>query len=83
GRTSGGAGTDMRTPPAPVNALLQAVFAGEGLRLIHELDHERSPTRRGVSWIAVLRRLDGPCPERSRPEGLSPDQHRPEPVQQT
>jgi SAM-dependent methyltransferase len=83
GRTSGGAGTDMSVPPAPVNALLQAVFAGEGLRLIHELDHERAPTRRGVSWVAVLRRLEGPCAERARPDDLPPDQHRPEPVQKT
>jgi SAM-dependent methyltransferase len=82
GRTSGGAGTDMDVPPTPVNALLQAVFAGEGMRLIHELDHERAPTRRGVSWIAVLRRLAGDCAERKRPDGLAADQHRPASVQQ-
>jgi 2-polyprenyl-3-methyl-5-hydroxy-6-metoxy-1,4-benzoquinol methylase len=77
GRTSGGAGTDMKTPMAPVNALLQAIFAGEGLRLIHELDHRRSPSHKGVSWIAVLRRTTGECVERSKPADLAPDQHQP------
>lgn len=78
GRTSGGAGTDMQVPVAPVNALLQAVFAGEALRLIHDLDHVRKPRNKGVSWIAVLRRTSGECAPRAKPGGLPPDQHRPQ-----
>lgn len=77
GRTSGGAGTDMKVPFAPVNALLQAVFAGEGLRLVHDLDHAREPRNKGVSWIAVLRRTEGECHVRAKPADLPPDQHRP------
>jgi SAM-dependent methyltransferase len=63
GRTSGRAGTDFEMPPDPVNAALIRLFAGESGRLLRALRAGRRRDRtRGVSLLAVLRRLpDPPC----------------------
>jgi 2-polyprenyl-3-methyl-5-hydroxy-6-metoxy-1,4-benzoquinol methylase len=49
-------GTDLRMPPAPVNALLASLFGAESGPLVRALATGRAPYRRGVSLIAVLRR---------------------------
>lgn len=57
GRTSGRAGTDFSMPPAPVNAALTRLFAGESRRLRRELAAGPGrAARRGVSLLAVVRR---------------------------
>ncbi|HET7585056.1 MAG TPA: methyltransferase domain-containing protein [Gemmatimonadaceae bacterium] len=56
GRSSGEAGTDLRLPPKPVNALLARVFAGEAEPLRRALTRGASAYHRGLSLLAVLRR---------------------------
>lgn len=55
-RSAGGEGTDLSVPPAPANALLQRIFAGEARRLTSALTEKRAPYARGVSLMALLRR---------------------------
>ena len=57
GRAAGPANTDLATPIAPINAILQAVFAGEEKRILDAVDGRRQPSqRRSISLLAVLRR---------------------------
>jgi SAM-dependent methyltransferase len=56
GRASGHAGTDFWMPPAPLNRLLDATFAGEGGVLEDVLRRRRRGYRAGASLLAVLRR---------------------------
>ena len=75
GRASGRAGTDFWTPPAPVNRLLEAVFAGEVKVLENLLEgRRRHGYRAGASLVALVRRREGPVSVRSRPEHIAPDQ---------
>jgi SAM-dependent methyltransferase len=66
-RTSGAAGTDFAMPMRPVNALLTRLLAGESRRLVAGLKSGswRGPAR-GVSLVAVLRRVEGTVTRRSR-----------------
>lgn len=68
GRTSGAAGTDFAMPPAPVNAILTRVLAGESRRLVARLraTAPNGHTGGGVSLLAVLRREPGAVIPRSR-----------------
>ena len=59
GRASGEAGTDLRVPARPINALLETVFAGERHALVDVLRGDRDVMRdggdaSGVSLMAVL-----------------------------
>jgi len=57
GAAHGRAGTDMRMPPAPVNRILERVFAGESARLIRQWRTRSTHGYRfGVSLLAILRR---------------------------
>ena len=75
GRTSGASGTDFRVPPAPLNRLLEALFAGEAAALLGSVDRGRPAYRRGVSLVALLRREEGTLAPRTRPADLAPDAH--------
>jgi SAM-dependent methyltransferase len=55
-RAAGHGGTDFSIPPAPVNALLNRIFAGEAPRLARAVAEGGSPYARGVSIIALLQR---------------------------
>jgi SAM-dependent methyltransferase len=60
GTASGRSGTDLSSPPRPVNRVLERVFAGEARRIVRCLDRERPCGYRfGVSLMAVLRREAG------------------------
>ena len=57
GRAGGEAETDFRLPPAPVNRLLNRIFAAEADVLVSLLQKKRRRGfRRGVSLIALLRK---------------------------
>lgn len=56
-RTVGGSGTDLAVPPAPMNAVLQRLFAGEAARMVAAASTGRAAYRRGVSILALLRRV--------------------------
>lgn len=58
GDSFGDEGTDLKLPPAPVNALLASLFAGEA-RVLGDalLGRRKRAYRRGVSLVAVLRRV--------------------------
>ena len=59
GRAAGEAQTDFKTPPAPVNRLLERIFAGEASVLSDLLDHKRSNGfTHGVSLIALLQKKE-------------------------
>jgi SAM-dependent methyltransferase len=81
GEAVGDSGTDFFTPPGPVNDLLADVLAGEARRLIGEIDAPGSPRAlaygRGVSLIALVRRLDGDLQPRTKPDHVPPDLHSP------
>jgi SAM-dependent methyltransferase len=77
GRASGAAETDLFQPPAPINGLLQTIFAGERRRLVELLEGNReSGYRRGVSLIALLERERGRFEARPRPSEAPPDSPR-------
>jgi SAM-dependent methyltransferase len=79
GRTSGAQRTDLSLPRPWINTLLRRVFAGEARRLLDELrDPSLRPARRGVSWLAVLRRETGDVSPRERLADVAPDQYDPE-----
>jgi SAM-dependent methyltransferase len=60
GRGCGREGSDLTLPWAPVNAALERIFAGEAVGLAAVLHAgRREPAGRGVSLLAVLRRIDG------------------------
>jgi SAM-dependent methyltransferase len=74
GRASGRAGTDFWLPPAPVNRLLEAAFAGEA----HVLEDLLAGRRRrgypaGTSLLALLRRKPGCVLIRNKPEDIPAD----------
>lgn len=78
GRTSGDAGTDMRVPSSPVNALLRSTFAGERPKLVRALrEGAPAPFTSGVSLLAILRRESGPLDPRTKPADVPPDRHDP------
>ena len=77
GKSSGWRGTDLRLPPAPLNRLLAAVFAGERIPLLRGLTHSAAPFRRGVSLLALLERRPGEVVVRARPPEVPADLHRP------
>jgi SAM-dependent methyltransferase len=56
GIATGRQGTDLRATPRPINALLEACFAGEIQRLLGVARGQSSPYRRGVSLMGVFRR---------------------------
>ncbi len=77
GTSSGARETDLFQPPAPVNGLLETVFAGERRRLVELLEGRRDRGyRRGVSLIALLERERGRFEARPRPPGAPPDSPR-------
>lgn len=78
GRTSGMADTDLRRPPAPINAVLEHMFAGESRRLLLAMDTGSPGYGRGVSLVALLRRESGTIEPRFRPPQAPADQHHPE-----
>ncbi len=49
--------TDLATPPAPVNALLERIFGGELGRLKKALRGQAAAYSRGVSLMAILRKM--------------------------
>ncbi len=73
GQTAGDAGTDFRIPRAPLNSLLENIFAGERRALCNSLRRNRRGYRRGVSLIAVLQRQAGEFPVRNKPETAPAD----------
>jgi SAM-dependent methyltransferase len=78
GRASGGAGSDLVLPPAPLNRFLESVFAGEATALLAAVDAPQpSAYSAGVSLIALVRREAGACSVRCRPADAGPDQHDP------
>jgi len=56
GKAAGESGSDVSLPPAPVNAMLRAIFGGEAARLVRVLRRRGRPYRRGVSLLSVLQR---------------------------
>lgn len=73
GRSLGPGGTDLGAPLRPINALLLWIFGGERHRLLRVLDHQDRPYKRGVSFLALLRRDAGVCLPRHRPHEVPPD----------
>ena len=73
GKAAGAAGTDFWLPAAPLNRLLERLFAGESNRLLRILAGSARPYTRGASLIAILRRDDGPAVVRQKPSDLPPD----------
>lgn len=79
-RAAGPAGTDLSLPPAPLNRLLTAVFAGESATLLRRLRAGAvAPDGRGVSLLAVVRREAGTLQPRTRTTArAAQDLHDPE-----
>ena len=57
GRSSGEAGTDLSMPPDAANWLLTRLFAGERRALVSAIDTGLPAYARGVSLVALLRKL--------------------------
>ena len=57
GHAGGEEGSDLSMPLRPANAVLRRLFRGESRRLVRALDRGTPGYRRGVSLVAVLRRL--------------------------
>jgi SAM-dependent methyltransferase len=71
GTASGARETDLFQPPAPINGLLERIFAGETRTLVELLEGRRERGYgRGVSLIALLVREAGHFEARSRPPDL-------------
>ena len=77
GRAAGQAGTDLSTPPAPLNRALAALFGGEAARLAAALETGAPGYADGLSLIAVLRREEGELRPRSRGPDVPADVHGP------
>jgi SAM-dependent methyltransferase len=78
GHAGGRAGTDLRLPPAPLNRLLQRIFAHEADGLLRSIDRSRVRSfPPGVSLVAVIRREPGTIVPRRRPTGIVPDRFDP------
>jgi len=73
GQAAGHAGTDFTMPPAPVNAALEWLLAGESSRLVATLSNPARAYRRGVSLIAILRREPGTIEPAGRPPDVPAD----------
>jgi SAM-dependent methyltransferase len=76
-RVVGRDGTDMALPAPPANRVLESIFAGESRTLCRALDGRGRGYRRGVSLMAVLRRLPGVSEMRGKPAGLAADLYDP------
>jgi len=72
-RVAGLAGTDFRIPPAPVNRLLENIFAGEAGVLCRAMQTGRGGYRKGVSLMALLQRKPGQIDIREKPAGIAAD----------
>lgn len=74
GGSRGQAGTDFNIPSRPLNWALRRTFAGEAGVLVDALQGRRQRTyRKGVSLIALLRRLPGEIMPRSKPADIEAD----------
>ena len=59
GESSGAVGTDFDIPISPINAALRTIFQTEANRLVRSIGKEVTLTkRRGVSLVAILRRVE-------------------------
>ncbi len=76
-RVVGRDGTDMALPPALANRALESIFAGEARTLCRALDGRGRGYRKGVSLMAVLRRLPGTSGIRLKPADLAADLYDP------
>jgi SAM-dependent methyltransferase len=76
-RVAGRSGTDFSLPAAPLNRLLENVFAGEASKLCRAIRTGRSGYRKGVSLIALLERREGWIDVRGKPESIEPDYFNP------
>ena len=57
GHTHGDHATDLSVPPAPINRLLERIFASEAMPLTHALTHALpAPFSRGVSLLGILQK---------------------------
>lgn len=72
GRALGPRGTDLGMPPAPINAMLTRILAGEATDLVHRLRTRstREPAR-AVSLLAVVRRREGRMTPRGRTQAMA------------
>ena len=52
-------GLDLRLPPTPFNGILTSVFTNEAMRLTDALKSSRPGYSRGISLVAVLKRIEG------------------------
>ena len=81
GASAGDSQTDFFLPPDPVNDLLARVMAGEANRIVEGIDapgpRRGLPYGRGVSLIALVRRLAGGLEPRTMPASTPPDFHSP------
>jgi hypothetical protein len=77
GESSGARGTDLSLPPAPLNRLLAAAFAGERDAVVGALTRGAAPFRSGVSLLALLERQAGDVVPRTRPPEVPADLHVP------
>jgi len=77
GTSSGSRGTDLSLPPALLNRLLAAIFAGERIPLVRALTHGTAPFRSGVSLLALLERQPGEVVPRARPPEVPADPREP------
>jgi len=73
GRAGGASGTDFSIPAAPLNRMLQGIFAGESKRLLKQLDDRADAYRDGVSLIAVLERTPGEVDCLQKPSDVAAD----------
>jgi SAM-dependent methyltransferase len=73
GHVAGMAGTDFRIPAAPVNRLLENIFAGEARRLCRAMRTGGSGYRKGVSLMALLLRKPGKIDIREKPDSVAAD----------
>jgi SAM-dependent methyltransferase len=77
-RAAGAGSTDFFLPSAPVNRLLEAVFAGEARALARALDRPAGAGYSGgASLLAILRREPGESPVRQKPPDVPRDAHGP------
>ncbi len=56
-RRSATSGSDLSVPAGPLNNALRGIFAGESQALVAAVDSGQAAYRRGVSLVALLRRI--------------------------
>lgn len=67
-------GSDLTIPAPGLNRLLARILAGEAPGLVRRIDRRADPpSGRGVSLVAILRRLPGEAAVRGRPPGIAAD----------